>query len=220
MNKFAVIATVCLSFFGTFSVSYGAQTATGTSDRVIASNTATAPSNDCPANTPAWPIYKSLTTDSTKDIATSLAGYRLFQGEFRFCNAGGYGLDARLLMESPSNRANGFVFCGEAVNYADNGIASSSQEQVKSDSVARKAGAFEWYYGDKSPRSTPLGFTNTYNNTGRPQYIVGEVVTGYVRVPVGSDPSQVQQECLKMTQDLANQKAAEVLKQRNAHERP
>jgi hypothetical protein len=183
-------------------------------------NAATVPMNSCPVDTPAWPIYKSLTTEWTKEVATSLAAYRLFEGEFRFCNAGGYGLDGRLLMESPSNRANGFVFCGEAVNYADNGIASFSQAQVKNDSTARKAGAFEWYYSDNSPRSTPSAFTNTYNNTGRPQYIVGEAVTGYARALIGSDPKLVQQECLKMTQDLADEKAADVLKQRNNRQRP
>jgi hypothetical protein len=217
MNKFAAIAVACLSLFCAVGASYSTQTA---ATAVAQEKGATVPINDCPVNSPSWPIYKSLSTDSTKEIATSLAGYRLLQGEFRFCNAGGYGLDARLSMESPSNRANGFVFCGEAVDYADNGMTSSSQEQVKSDATAHKAGAFEWYYGDKSPRSTPSAFTNTYNSTGRPQYIVGEVVTGYARALIGSDPKQVQQECLKMTQDLADEKAADVLKQRNTHERP
>jgi hypothetical protein len=216
MNKFAIVAIACPPFFCAISVSCAAQTPAGAASQIAAIT----PMNNCPVDTPAWPIYKSLSTDSTKEVATSLAAYRLFGGEFRFCNAGGYGLDARLLMESPTNRADGFVFCGEAVNYADNGIAFSSQQQVKSDAIARKAGVFEWYYGDKSPRTTPLAFTNTYNNTGRPQYIVGEVVTGYARALIGSDPEQIRQECMKMTQDLADEKAASMLKQRNAHERP
>jgi hypothetical protein len=220
MNKFAVIATVCLMLGCAISVSHSAQTPSETSDQTGAATLVTVPTNSCPADTPAWPIYKSLSTEATKEVATSLAVYRLFEGEFRFCNAGGYGLDARLLMESPSNRANGFVFCGEAVNYADNGITSSSQGQVKSDATSHKAAVFEWYYGDKSPRSTPQAFSNNYNNTGRPQYIVGEVVTGYVRALIGSDPKLIQQECLKMTQDLADEEAADVLKQRNAHQRP
>lgn len=220
MNKFAVIATVYLMLCCAISVSYSAQAPSDTTDRPGVATLATTPTNSCPADTPAWPIYKSLSTDATREVATSMAAYRLFEGEFRFCNAGGYGLDARLLMESSSNRANGFVFCGEAVNYADNGITSSSQGQVKSDATTRKAAVFEWYYGDSSPRSTPLAFSNTYNNTGRPQYIVGEVVTGYARALIGSDPKLVQQECLKMTEDLADEKAADVLKQRNAHQRP
>jgi hypothetical protein len=220
MNKFAIGAIACLALFCAISVSYSAQTPSGTTDQTGTAAMATTPTNSCPADTPAWPIYKSLSTDATKEVATSLASYRLFEGEFRFCNAGGYGLDARLLMESSSNRANGFVFCGEAVNYADNGITSSSQGQVKGDATAHKAGVFEWYYADKSPRSTPLAFTNTYNNSGKPQYVVGEAVTGYARALNGSDPQQVQQECLKMTQDLADEKAAEVLKQRNARGRP
>jgi hypothetical protein len=217
MNTFTVIVIACLASLILISTSRSAQTQAAS---LNTAGTATAPINDCPANTPEWPIYKSLSIESTKEFATSLAGYRMFVGEFRFCNAGGYGLDARLLMESPLNRANGYVFCGEAVGYADNGIASASQAQVKSDSVARKPNAFEWYYSDKSPRSTTSAFTNTYNNTDRQQYIVGEAVAGYARAVIGSDPQQVQQECLKMTQNLADEKAADVLKQRNAHERP
>lgn len=220
MNKVLAIATVCLPHFFAAFLSYAAQTPAGTPNPVTLAHATTVPLNDCPADSSAWPIYKSLSTDSTREFATSLAAYRMLVGEFRFCNAGGYGLDGRMLMESPSNRAEGYVFCGEAVNYADNGILSSSQAQVKSDAAARKPGAFEWYYSDKSPRSTTSAFTNTYNNTGRPQYIVGEVVTGYARAMIGSDPQQVRQECLKMTQDLADEKAADALKQRNAHERP
>jgi hypothetical protein len=215
MNKFAAFVVICMLLFAA-----SASFATQSSPAPAIADMAAVPMNDCPRDSAAWPIYKSLSIDSSKDVATSQAMYRMFVGEFRFCNAGGYGLDGRLLMDSPTNRANGFVFCGEAMNYADNGIAFASQSQVKSDAVAHKAGAFEWYYGDKYPRSMSGGFSNTYNNTGRPQYIVGEVVTGYARAIIGSDPKQVQQECLKMTQAMADEKAADVLTQRNAHQRP
>jgi hypothetical protein len=217
MKKFAAVA-VCASFFCASTAAFSAQTAANTATPPMGAQTV--PVNDCPAGTAAWPIYKSLSADATKEVATSLAGYRLLSGEFRFCNAGGYGLDAHLLMDAPGNRADGYVFCGEAVNYADADITTSTQAQAKRDAAAHKPGVFEWYYSDNSPRSAPQAFTNTFNSTGQKQYIVGEVVTGYARALIGSDPKQVQQECLKMTQDLADEKAADALKQRHTHQRP
>lgn len=223
MKKVVVAVTLCLPLVCAVLVANAAQTspaATTTASSIQESAVAVGPMNGCPADTPAWPIYKSLNVGSTRSVTTTLAEYRLLIGEYRFCSTGGYGLDASLSMDSPFRRGPGFVFCGEAVNYADNGIIFSSQSQAKTDGKAKKPDAFEWYYVDKLPRTTPAGSTNTYNNTGRPQYIVGEVVTAYAKALPGADEKRLRQECLTLTQETADAKAAEVLKQINAHQRP